>query len=46
MIGFELYQSVFWFRWCKWEVGRELGPWSGGVVWCYACVSCESGLSV
>ena len=25
-------------------VGRELGH--GGVVWCYACVSCESGFSV
>ena len=23
-----------------------LGPGSGGVGWCYVCVSCESGLSV
>ena len=27
-------------------VGRGLGPGSGGVWWCYVCVSCESGLSV
>ena len=20
-------------RWCRWEMGRELGPGSGGVVW-------------
>ena len=23
-------------------VGRWLGPGSGGVAWCYVCVSCES----
>ena len=57
-IGLELYQScgnrgsvgrVFWLRWCgwyRWGVGRGLGPGSGGVGWCYVCVSCESGLSV
>ena len=27
-------------------VGMGLGPWSGGVVLCYVCVRCESGLSV
>ena len=32
--------------WCRWGVGRGLGPGSGGVVWCYACVSCESGFFV
>ena len=35
---------VFWLQWCRWEVGRGLGPGSGG--WCYVCVSFESGLSV
>ena len=35
--------SVFWLRWCRWGVGRELGPGSGGVV--VLCL-CESGLSV
>ena len=41
--------SVFWLRlcgWCMWRVGRGLGPGSGGVGWCYVCVSCESGFSV
>ena len=41
--------SVFWLRWCgwcMWGVGRGLGPGSGGVGWCYVCVSCESGFSV
>ena len=41
--------SVFrlrWCGWCRWEVGRGLGPRSGGVGWCYVCVSCESGFSV
>ena len=44
-IGFGLYQScenrgnvggvsVFGLRWCRWEVGRGLGPGSGGVVLC------------
>ena len=31
------------------SVGRVfwlLGPGSGGVGWCYVCVSCESGFSV
>ena len=27
-------------------MGRELGPRSGPVGWCYVCVRCESGLSV
>ena len=27
-------------------MGRGLGPRSGGVGWCYVCVSCGSGLSV
>ena len=27
-------------------MGRRLGPGSGGVVWCYVCVRCESELSV
>ena len=26
--------------------GRGLGAGSGGVGWCYVCVSCESGFSV
>ena len=57
MIGFGLYQafwnrgsvgrvSVFGLRLCRWGVGRGLGPGSGGIVWCYVCVSCESGFSV
>ena len=25
---------------------RGLGPWSGGVWWCYVCVRCESGFYV
>ena len=56
-IGFGLYQScgdkgsvgrvsVFWLRWCRWGVGRGLGPGSGVVGWCYVCVRCESGFSV
>ena len=35
--------SVFWLRscgWRMWGVGRGLGPGSGGVGWCYVCVSC------
>ena len=27
-------------------MGRGLGPESGGVGWCYVCVSWESGFSV
>ena len=57
IIGFGLYQScgdrgnvglvsVFWLRWCRWGVGRGLGPGSGAVGWCYVCVRCESGFSV
>ena len=38
--------SVFWLRWCRWGVGRGLGPGSGAVGWCYVCVRCESGFSV
>ena len=30
----------------EWAGGRGLGPGSGGVGWCYVCVSCESGFSV
>ena len=54
-IGFGLYQScgnrvsvgrVFWLVWCRWGVGRGLGPGSGVVGWCYVYVSCESGFSV
>ena len=33
-------------RWCRWGVGRRLGPGSGVVGWCYVCVRCESGFSV
>ena len=41
--------DVFWLRWCgwcRWGVSRVLEPGSGGVGWCYVCVSCVSGLSV
>ena len=41
--------SVFglrWCGWCRWGVGRGLGPGSGVVGWCYVCVRCESGFSV
>ena len=41
--------SVFWLRlcgWCRWGVGRGLGPGWGAVGWCYVCVRCESGFSV
>ena len=34
---------VFWLRW---GVGSRLAPGSGGVGWCYVCVSCESGFFV
>ena len=34
------------FRWCRWGVGRGIGPGSGAVGWCYVCVRCESGFSV
>ena len=37
--------SVFWLLWCgwhRWGVSRELGPESGGVGWCYVCVSLDS----
>ena len=51
IIGFGIYQScknmrrvgrvsVFGLRWCRWEVGKRLGPGSGG--WCFVCVSCDS----
>ena len=26
--------DVFWLRWCRWGVGRGLGPGCGGVGWC------------
>ena len=32
--------------WCRWGVGRGLGPGSGAVGWCYVCMRCESGFSV
>ena len=35
-----------WCRWCRWVVDRGLGQGSGGVVWCYVCVRCESGFSL
>ena len=31
-----------WCVWCNWEVCREFRLGSGGVWWCYICVSCES----
>ena len=50
MIGFGIYQSYgnrgsvgcAWLRWCRWGVGKGLGPGSGGVGWCYVCVSLDS----
>ena len=30
----------------EWGMGRVLEPGSGGVGWCYICVTCESGFSV
>ena len=33
---------MFWLRWCRWGVGRGLGPGSGAVGWCYVCVSLDS----
>ena len=52
-LSYRLYQScgnkvsvgrvyVFELRWCRWGVGRWLGPGSGGVWWCYVCVSPDS----
>ena len=41
--GGVLDMCVFWFRWCRWGVGRGLGPGSGAVGCCYVC---ESGFSV
>ena len=38
--------SVFRLRWCRWGVGKGLGPGSGGLGWCYVSVRCESGFSV
>ena len=35
-----------WRGWGRWGVSRGRGPVSGGVGWCYVCVSCESGFSV
>ena len=41
-------RGEWWACVCVWvavvwvmEVGRGFGPGSGGVVWCYVCVSCE-----
>ena len=31
-VGGVLDVCVFWLRWCRWGVGRGLGPGSGGVV--------------
>ena len=56
-IGFGLYQScqnrgsvgrvsVFGLRWYMWGMCRGLGLVPGGLVWCYVCVRCGSGLSV
>ena len=48
-LGFANPVGVFrlrWCGWCRWAVGRGLGPGSGAVGWCYACVRCESVLSV
>ena len=36
--------AVVW--WCRWGVGRGLGPGSGAVGWCFVCMRCESGFSV
>ena len=58
MIGFGIYQScgnmgsvgrvsvLRWYVWCSWVVCRGNGPRSGGVMWCYVCLSWESGFSV
>ena len=32
------------YYWCI--LGRGHGPGSGGVMWCYVCVRCESGVYV
>ena len=32
--------------WCRWGIGRGLGPASGRVGWCYVCVRCEFGIFV
>ena len=37
---------LLWCGWCRWGMGGGLGPGSGGMGWCYVCVSCESGISV
>ena len=34
--------DVSTLQWCRWGVGREIGPGSGGMVLCL----CEFGLSV
>ena len=44
--GGVLDECVFGLQWYRWGVGSGLGPGSGGVGWCYVCVSCESGFSV
>ena len=31
-----------WCGWCRWAMGRGLGPGSGCVGLCYVCVRCES----
>ena len=35
-----------WCGWSRWEVGRGIGPGSGGVRWYFVYVSCEFGLFV
>ena len=37
---------VFELRWYRWRLGEGLGPGSKRVVWCYVCVSYESGVCV
>ena len=32
--------------WCRWGMGRRLGPGSRRVGWCYVCMNCESGFFV
>ena len=45
-VGHVYVFGLRWCGWCRWGVGRGLGPGSGAVVWCYVCVRCESGFTV
>ena len=38
-IPWEQGECVFGLWWCRWGVGRGLGPGSEEVGWCYVCVS-------